>query len=113
MAEKLAVDPVHDRSRILRVTGSYNWIYGEPCPVVIEHIEPNFRYGLEELQEMDEMLPAKSSDGRNEGGAIPRDVLSDAPTIRLRSRGLTGRALSGRALSGSSTGCGPVHVNAQ
>jgi hypothetical protein len=113
MAEKLAVDPVHDRSRILRVPGSYNWIYGESCPVVIEHIEPNLRYGLEELQEMDEVLPAKSSDSRNEGGAILRDVLSDAPTIRLRSRGLMGRALSGRALSGSSTGCGPVHVNAQ
>lgn len=77
MAEKLAGDPVHDRSRILRVPGSYNWIYGEPCPVVIEHIEPNFRYGLEELEEMAKALPVKSSDGRNKGGVIPRDVLSD------------------------------------
>jgi hypothetical protein len=77
MAEKLAGATVHDRSLIPRVPGSYNWIYGEPCPVVIEHIEPSFRYGLEELEEMAEAWPAKASDGRNEGGAIPRNVLSD------------------------------------
>jgi Primase C terminal 1 (PriCT-1) len=76
IAESLQGDPVHDRSRILRVPGTFNWKYGEPRPVVIEHYHPDRRFGLEELEAMVETLPRKASDDPDNGGTVPRDVLS-------------------------------------
>src|SRR5215212_3079151 len=49
LAAGLRGDPVHDRTPILRVPATYNWKYGEPRPVVIEHYYPDRRYELEEL----------------------------------------------------------------
>ena len=71
MATKLGGDPVHDRSRILRVPGTYNWKYGEPRPVVMERFDPDLRYELGELEEMVGSLP-----GHVDGGEVRRAVLS-------------------------------------
>jgi hypothetical protein len=68
-------DPVHDRSRIMRVPGTFNHKYGKPRPVVMEHYYPDLRYGLEELKEMAEALPGKASDDPDKGGTVPREVL--------------------------------------
>jgi hypothetical protein len=77
IAEGLASDPVHDRSRILRVPGTRNWKYSEPRPVVIEHFDPDLRYGLEEVEEMAEALPGDAGvgDDVHHGGMVSRDVL--------------------------------------
>jgi hypothetical protein len=76
LAAGLASDPVHDRSRILRVPGTRNWKYGEPRPVVIEHFDPDLRYGLEEVEEMAEALPGDAGvgDDVHHGGMVSRDV---------------------------------------
>jgi hypothetical protein len=63
IAEGLGGDPVHDRSRILRVPGTHNWKSGEPRPVVMEHIDPDLRHGLEELEEMAQALPGSVDAG--------------------------------------------------
>jgi hypothetical protein len=76
IAEGLQGDPVHDRSRILRVPGTFNWKYGEPRPVVMEHYYPDLRYGFEELEGMAEALPRKASGDPDKSGAVPQDVLS-------------------------------------
>jgi hypothetical protein len=75
IAEGLQGDPVHDRSRILRAPGTFNWKSGEPRLVVMEHYYPDLRYGLEELGQMAEALPRKVSDDPDYGGAVQRDVL--------------------------------------
>jgi hypothetical protein len=71
----LGSDPVHDRSRILRVPGTFNHKYGEPRPVELELYEPERRYGLDQLQEMAESLPG-AADGIANVGKAPREVLS-------------------------------------
>jgi hypothetical protein len=78
MAAGLTSDPVHDRSRILRVPGTCNWKYGEPRPVVMERFDPDLRYGLEEVEEMAEALPgvAGVGDDVHHVGKVSRDVLS-------------------------------------
>jgi hypothetical protein len=76
LAGGLNGDPVHDRSRIMRVPGTHNFKYGEPRSVVMEQFDPDLRYGLEELQEMAEALPAETDDGRDQAGGVPREVLS-------------------------------------
>jgi Primase C terminal 1 (PriCT-1) len=79
LAAGLASDPVHDRSRILRMPGTYNWKYGEPRPVVLEHFDPDLRYGLEQLEEMVEFLPGNVfedvGDDVQDGGTVSQDVL--------------------------------------
>jgi hypothetical protein len=76
VAKGLGGDPVHDRSRIMRVPGTQNFKFGEPRPVVMEHYNPDLRYGLEDLKEMAEALPRKANDDSDKGGAVQRDVLS-------------------------------------
>jgi hypothetical protein len=95
IAEGLGGDPVHDRSRILRVPGTYNWKYGEPRPVVIEHSHPDLRYGLEELAEMAEALPGDVDFVVNApyGGTVSRDVLSGP--IRDGQRNVTLASVAG------------------
>jgi hypothetical protein len=75
IAEGLGGDPVHDRSRILRVPGTYNWKYGEPRPVVMERFDPDLRYGLEEVEEMAEALPGDVVDDVDKADMVSRDVL--------------------------------------
>jgi len=93
IAEGLQGDPVHDRSRILRVPGTFNWKSGGLRPVVIEHYYPDLRYGLEELKEMAEALPRKASDGPDYGGTSPRDVLNGR--IREGARNVTLASVAG------------------
>jgi hypothetical protein len=79
LAAGLDGDPVHDRSRILRVPGTHNWKYGEPRPIVMERFDPDLRYGLEQLEEMVESLPGNVfeyvGDDVQDGGTVSQDVL--------------------------------------
>jgi Primase C terminal 1 (PriCT-1) len=93
IAEGLGGDPVHDRSRILRVPGTFNRKCGKPRPVVIEHCYPDRRYGLEELWEMAEALPGKASDGPDYSGAVQWDVLNGR--IREGRRNVTLASVAG------------------
>jgi hypothetical protein len=70
LAAGLRSDPVHDRSRILRVPGTYNWKYGEPRPVGMERVDPDLRYGLEELEGMAEALPGDVVDDVNKADMV-------------------------------------------
>src|SRR5919107_3821965 len=76
LAEGLGGDPVHDRSRILRVPGTLNHKFSEPRPVTLEHCNPELRYRLDQLQEMAEALPKKTDNGAGGGSKISREVLS-------------------------------------
>ena len=69
-------DPVHDRSRVLRVPGTLNHKYVDPRPVALEHLDPAPRCGLERLAAMAEALPAGAENGGGEGGGTPREVLA-------------------------------------
>jgi hypothetical protein len=75
LAAGLRSDSVHDRSRILRVPGTYNWKYGEPRPVVMERFDPDLRYGLEEVEEMAEATPGDVVDDVDKADTVSRDVL--------------------------------------
>jgi hypothetical protein len=78
LAAGLASDPVHDRSRILRVPGTYNWKYGEPRAVVMERFDVDLRYGLEQLEEMVGALPGDvvdDVDDVDKADTVSRDVL--------------------------------------
>jgi hypothetical protein len=78
LAEGLEGDPVHDRSRILRVPGTFNLKYGEPRAVKMERCEPGLRYGLDELEKMAEGMPRKvdGDDDPGRAGKVRRDILS-------------------------------------
>jgi primase-like protein len=73
LAEGLDGDVVHDRSRIMRVPGTYNPKYGEPRPVTLEHCDPDVRYELHQLEEMAEALLKKGVFGHE--GKVRREVL--------------------------------------
>ena len=75
LAAGLDSDPVHDCSRILRVPGTFNHKYGKPRPVVLERLDPDLRYGLDQLQEMAEALP--DVDAGNGSGKASREVLCE------------------------------------
>jgi hypothetical protein len=70
----LAGDSVWDRPRILRVPGTFNFKYGGPRPVTLEHCEPDIRYTLDQLEAMAEVLPRESRG--HGGGKVQRDILS-------------------------------------
>jgi hypothetical protein len=76
LAEGLEGDPVHDRSRILRVPGTFNLKYGEPRAVRMERCEPGLRYGLDELEKLVEELPRNAGGDSSRSGKVRRDVLS-------------------------------------
>lgn len=75
IAVGLDSDPVHDRSRIMRVPGTFNYKYGEWHPVKLELYEPERRYEFDQLQEMAESLPDAPND--NGAGKTPRKVLAE------------------------------------
>ena len=91
VASVLDGDPVHDRSSVMRIPGSYNLKYGAPRPVKIEYIEPHPKHELDELEVMAESLPSGFSDGG--GGKVQRDILG-AP-IREGQRNLTLASVAG------------------
>ena len=93
LAAGLRSDPVHDRSRILRVPGTYNWKYGEPRPVVMERFDPDLRYGLEEVEEMAEALPGDVVDDVDKADMVSRDVLGGP--IREGGRNVTLASVAG------------------
>lgn len=76
LAAGLDSDPVHDRSRILRVPGTYNHKTGEPRPVTLEVFEPGRQYALARLQEMVESLPGADAGSTDTGGVV-REVLAE------------------------------------
>jgi hypothetical protein len=81
-------DPVHDRSRILRVPGTYNFKYQEPRSVEIEQLYPDRRYELAQLQEMAESLPDEVGGGST-GGPAPQEVLGEPIRENRRNLSLT------------------------
>lgn len=86
-------DSVHDRSRILRVPGTFNHKYGKPILVELVRCDPECRYELSALEEMAQALP-DAVDGR--GGSddgTPREVLSEP--IREGGRNLTLMSVAG------------------
>src|SRR5215210_4715030 len=101
LAAGLGSDPVHDRSRILRVPGTFNHKYGEPRPVELVEFEPERRHELDQLQEMVDTLPdAVGGSGTGNGGKVPRDILSEPIQEHRRNLSLTSVAgsLRGRGL---------------
>jgi len=76
LAAGLGSDPVHDRSRILRVPGTFNHKTGEPRPVTLEVFEPGRRYTLARLLELAGSLPGADADSTDAGGA-GREVLAE------------------------------------
>jgi hypothetical protein len=87
-------DPVHDRSRILRVAGTFNHKYGEPRLVALELYEPNRRYEFAQLHKMAESLQsAVGGHGANSDGKVPREVLGEP--IREFGRNLSLTSVAG------------------
>ncbi len=74
IAEGLDGDPVHDRTRILRVPGTLNHKEDEPRPVRLAHCDPEQRYTLDQLEEMAESLPKAN---KANGGKVNKAVLSE------------------------------------
>jgi len=75
LAAAMGGDPVHDRSRVMRVPGTFNHKYGEPRPVVMEHYVLGLRYGLEELEAMTEAFAPEIDSHAEKDGKVPREVL--------------------------------------
>jgi predicted GNAT family acetyltransferase len=76
LADGLGGDAVHDRSRILRIPGTFNHKFGESRSVFLKQCDPGLRYGLDQLQEMAEALPKKAENDAGGGGRVRREVLS-------------------------------------
>jgi putative DNA primase/helicase len=80
IADGLDGDAVYDRSRILRVPGTFNHKQYEPRLVKLVHHHPEQRHTLDQLEEMCESLPKSEKNveqGKAYGGTVPRDVLKD------------------------------------
>jgi Primase C terminal 1 (PriCT-1) len=75
LAAAMDGDPVHDRSRIMRVPATFNHKYGEPRPVVMEHYYEDLRYSLEELEAMTEVFAPETGSHAEKDGKVPREVL--------------------------------------
>ncbi len=113
MAAGLGSDPVHDRSRILRVPGTHNHKYGEPRPVTLEVFEPERRYALARLQEMAESLPVADADEGAGAGGVAREVLGEPIREHRRNVSLTSVAgsLRDRGLDEGTIGAVLLAVN--
>jgi len=107
----LAADAVWDRSRILRMPGTFNHKYGGPRTVTLEHCDPDLRYTLGQLEALAEVLPGK---GRvHGGGKVSRDILNT--TIEEGERNLTLASVAGslrdRGLDGETIRAVLLEVN--
>ena len=91
LAAGLDSDPVYDRSRILRVPGTYNHKYGEPRPVTLEVFEPGRRYALARLLEMARSLPGAADAGTASAsaGRVEQEVLAEPIREHRRNLSLT------------------------
>lgn len=92
IAEGLDGDAVYDRSRILRVPGTFNHKQDEPRPVKLINHNPEQRYTLEQLEEMCESFPKSGKDtkkGKPHSGTVPKDVLKDPVNENKRNVTLT------------------------
>ncbi len=78
LAKGLEGDPVQDRSRILRVPGTFNHKYDESQPVLLKRCKLDARYSLNQILETAEALPKISKSKIESASGIRRDVL-DAP----------------------------------
>jgi hypothetical protein len=125
IAEGLDGDAVHDRTRILRVPGTLNHKYDEPCPVRLVRCNPEQRYTLDQLEEMTESLPrpekVKGSGRKTKsfGGKVKNDVLSEpicegrrntvlaSVAGSLRDRGLDEETMKAVLLAVNTTRCEP------
>jgi hypothetical protein len=84
LAVGLDSDPVYDRSRIMRVPGTFNHKYGEPRLVEFHLHEPDRRYELGHLRDLAESLPGAT--GKYNGGKVP-SVIRLGRTIRVEENG--------------------------
>jgi hypothetical protein len=75
LAAAMGGDSVHDRSRIMRVPGTFNHKFGERRPVVMEHYVLDLRYSLEELEAMTEAFAPEMGSHAEKEGKVPREVL--------------------------------------
>ena len=89
LAAGLDSDPVYDRSRIMRVPGTFNHKYGEPRPVEMELYEPDRRYELGQLRDLAESLPGATGEDNGSGGKVPREVLGEPIREHHRNVSLT------------------------
>jgi hypothetical protein len=89
LAKGLDSDPVHDLSRIMRVPGTSNHKYGKPRPVELEHLDPDCRYDLGDLQGMAESLPGSAGADVMSSGKVPREVLGEPIRKHHRNVSLT------------------------
>jgi hypothetical protein len=89
LAAGLHSDPVYDRSRIMRVPGTFNHKYGEPRPVEMELHEPDRRYELGHLQDIADSLPGATDEDNGSGGKVPREVLGEPIREHRRNLSLT------------------------
>ena len=76
LAEGLDGDPVHDRSRVMRMPGTFNHKYEEPRLAKLEHCAPELRYGLDQLLEMAKGLPRRAGREPGRAGRVQHDVLN-------------------------------------
>lgn len=119
LAAGLEGDPVQDRSRILRVPGTFNHKYDKPQPVLLKRPKPNARYSLSQLLEMAEALPKISKSASENASGVRRYVL-DAPISEgnrnvvlasvagsLRDRGLDAETICVVLLEVNRVRCGP------
>jgi hypothetical protein len=68
-------DPVHDRTRILRVPGTYNHKYGARKPVRLLVCSPGARYTLDQISQMADSLPNPRDDKSKASGGYARKSL--------------------------------------
>lgn len=73
LCASLAADAVWDRSRILRMPGTFNHKYGKRLPVKLEHCDPALRYDLGQLEAMTEAFHEEGTSGTR--AKVRRDVL--------------------------------------
>lgn len=119
LATGLEGDPVQDRSRILRVPGTFNYKYDEPQSVSLQHCKSELRYSLDKLLGMAEGLPKSSGNAIEAASGVSRDVLSD-PILEghrnvvlasvagsLRDRGLDAETICVVLLEVNRVRCGP------
>ena len=100
LSQGLGGDPVWDRARILRVSGTFNHKYDAPRPVELERFEPGLRYDLEELEEMAKAFPEEgapevvpTSGPTAERSSVRRDAL--AASIEEGERNVTLASVAG------------------
>jgi len=77
IAEGLGGDPVHDRSRILRVPGTLNHKRDEPRLVELVSYSKDRLYKLDQLEEMASSLPKADASTKTGVTRVSKGVLSD------------------------------------